>query len=88
MRIISVIGIESFSAFWKSSENALDSATLADAPPNSPTRTSGCAGADGGDVAHDRLDRLLRRRCRRRGSSKDTTTERPSLEIWPALPGA
>ena len=41
MRMISVIGSERNSAFLKSSENDFESALLALAPPNCPTKTFG-----------------------------------------------
>ena len=60
IRIEIVIGSDSFSAFLKSSSNALSSALLALAPPNSPMRTLGLPRADAVDGGLDRVDRASR----------------------------
>ena len=54
-----MIGSESVSAFLKSSSKDLDSALLALASPNWPTKTAGFWLGDAVDRVDDRRDRLL-----------------------------
>ena len=85
MRMISVIGSDSFSAFLKSSENDFDRAFSALASPNSPTKTPlFCAftrstAATTGSIASAVWSVSPR-------TLKVTRTERPSLAIWFSLP--
>ena len=58
-RMISVIGSERNSARWKSSSNASPSSFSADASPNSPTVTWGCARWTCGDRVERALDDVL-----------------------------
>ena len=81
----SVIGSDSVSARWKSSLKDLSIALLALASPNWPTKTP-------------RLSALTSATAAMTGSTSfsvlslsplslnRTSTERPSLEIWPSLP--
>ena len=82
-----VIGIESVSAFLKSSPNALSIALLALASPNSPTRSCGCcaetrltAASIGSIASFVALSSPL--------TSNWTRTVFPSGLIWPPLPFA
>ena len=83
-RMISVIGTEVTSALAKSSENALPSALLALAPPNSSTRSCGfwcpalTTAASIGSMRSLALSESP-------ATLKLTSAERPSLETCPAF---
>ncbi len=85
IRMISVIGSERNSAFLKSSENDFESALLALAPPNWPTKTFGLAAfAFTTDSMTGSMRLLVWSSLPRTLNS--TSTERPSFESWPSLP--
>ena len=86
-RITSVIGSERTSAFWKSSSNASPISLSAEASPNWPSWTSGCAFCNAATVASGPSTRSLAASSSP-GSSKFTSTERPSSETLPANSGS
>ena len=85
-RITSVIGSERNSAFWKSSSNASPISFSADASPNSPITTSGCCFCSAATAASGASTASLAVSSSP-GSSKLTSTERPSSETLPAFSG-
>ena len=80
--MISVIGSEVTSAFWKSSSNAWLSALSALAPPNSSMRYEGCCLSRAATAfsAGSTLSSAFSP-----GISKVTSAERPSSDSWPSL---
>ena len=83
--MISVIGSERNSAFLKSSLNDFESALLALASPNCPTKTFGLPALTLATEATIGSMRLLVWSSSPR-TLNSTSTERPSLETWPSLP--
>ena len=87
MRISSVTGSDSVSAFLKSSSKTSPSALPALASPNCSMRRSGfarCAAATAASGASTRSSVTSKSPA----SWKETSAERPSFAIWPALPAA
>ena len=87
IRISSVIGSDSVSAFLKSFSKTSPSALPALASPNCSMRRSGlaaCAAATAASGASTRSSVTSKSPA----SWKLTSTERPSGEIWPALPAS
>ena len=87
MRITSVIGSDSTSAFWKSSSNAADNALSALASPNCSTRRSGCAAWAALVAASVAPTRSLATSSSP-WSLKVTSAALPSRDSWPSLPFA
>ena len=87
MRMISVIGSERTSAFWKSFSNAAEMALSALASPNCPTNTCGLAfwaAVVAASVESTRSSVT----SSSPGISNVISAERPSFESWPSLPSA